>query len=241
MKNNKTKYAQSRLQKKILSLSAFLLLAAIVWLDTSFHPHFKTYFQRQQKTQDVNDWDKYNEKVFTVVKVVDGDTIDINIPDDNYKDTSPVRDKTSTMSERPLEAVSNGTRIRLLGVDTPETKNPHTKVMYFGPEASKFTTDTVLGQNIIVIMDKMSKPRDKYNRLLSYIRLPDGRILNEELISQGFGYADTRFPHSFYEKYIQLEKTAREEKKGLWGKVTPGQMPQWRQKENHVLGTPNGE
>jgi endonuclease YncB( thermonuclease family) len=205
MKNKKIKYAQSRLQKNILLLSAFLLLSAVVWFDKTFHPYLKTPLSTQ-KTQDVNDWDKYNEKSFIVVKVVDGDTIDINIPDANYPTT----------------------RIRLLGVDTPETKNPHTKVMYFGPEASKFTTDTVWGQIVFVVMDEKSKPRDKYHRLLCHIRLADGRILNEELVSQGFAYADTRFPHSFYEKYIQLEKTAREEKKGLWEKVTPEQLPQWR-------------
>lgn len=229
MKNRKQKYAQSRLRRNTLSLSAFLLLAAVVWLDRTFHPYLKSHLQGQ-RTQNVNtdDWNKYNEKVFTVAKVVDGDTIDINIPDGNWPDTRPVRDKTSMMSERPLGAVSNGTRIRLLGVDTPETKNPHTEVMYFGPEASKFTTDTVLGQNVIVIMDKLSKTRDKYHRLLAHIRLTDGRILNEELISQGFGYADTRFPHSFYDKYIQLEKEAKKAKKGLWEKVKPDQMPQWR-------------
>ena len=208
-KNNKTKYAQSRLQKKILLLSAFLLLCAVVFLDRTFlHPHLKTYVSTIQNTSTESDWDKYNEKSFIVVKVVDGDTIDINAPDRNWSDT----------------------RIRLLGVDTPETKDPRMGVMYFGPEASKFTTDTVLGQNIIVIMDKISKPRDKYHRLLCFVRLADGRILNEELISQGFGYADTRFPHSFYDKYIQLEKTAIKEKKGLWDKVTIEQMPEWRKK-----------
>lgn len=206
MNKRKQKYAQSRLQKKILLLSAFLLLSAVVWFDRTFHPLLKTSVPASISQN--SDWDKYNEKTFIVVKVVDGDTIDINIPDANYPTT----------------------RIRLLGVDTPETKNPHSEVMFFGPEASKFTTDTVLGQNVTVIMDVNSKPRDKYNRLLCHIRLADDRILNEELISQGFGYADTRFPHSEYNKYIQLEKTAREQKKGLWEKVTPDQMPKWRKK-----------
>lgn len=233
MKNKKIKFAQSRLRRNILSLSAFLLLAAVVWLDRTFHPQLKTYLQHP-KTHQTDDWNKYNEKTFTVVKVVDGDTIDINIPDANYATT----------------------RIRLLGVDSPETKSPHTEVMYFGPEAYKFTSDMVLGKNVFVIMDANSKPRDKYHRLLCYIRLApletgrfhrpsgisdalpltgraDGRILNEELISQGFGYADTRFPHSFYKEYIQLEKTAENQKKGLWEKVTTDQMPQWRKTENH--------
>ena len=112
--------------------------------------------------------------------------------------------------------------------------------MYYGKEASEFTTKTALGQKVTVLLDKLSKTRDKYHRLLAFVRFADttlrstlrstsGRILNEELVSQGFAYADTRFPHSYYEKYIQLEKTAREQKKGLWEKVTPDQMPQWRQ------------
>ena len=207
MKNKEEKYAQSRLRRNILSLSAFLLLAAAVWFDKSFHSYRKTA-ALAEKTQDGNDWDKYNEKIFTVVKVVDGDTIDINIPDANYTTT----------------------RIRLLGIDTPETEKSPGGARYYGKEASEFAAKTVLGQNVSVIMDKLSKPRDKYHRLLAHIRLADGRILNEELVSQGFAYADTRFQHSYLEKYVQLEKTAIKEKKGLWEKVTPDQLPQWRKK-----------
>jgi len=207
MKNKKVKYAQSRRQRNILLLSAFLFLAAVVWLDRSFHSHPET-FTSTKKTQETDDWDKYNEKSFTVVKVVDGDTIDINMPDGNYLTT----------------------RIRLLGIDTPETEKSPGGAMYYGKEASEFASKTALGQKVTVLLDKMSKTRDKYNRLLCHIRLADGRILNEELVSEGFAYADTRFPHSYFEKYIQLEKQARNEKKGLWEKITPDQMPQWRRK-----------
>lgn len=208
MKNKKQKYAQSRQRRNTLLLSAFLLLAAIVWLDNCVI-HRKPAAVNPQ-TETVNDWDKYNEKSFIAVKVIDGDTVDINVPDGNYETT----------------------RIRLLGIDTPETKNSYTDVMYFGPEASKFTADMALGQKVAVIMDKVSKPRDKYHRLLCYIRLADGRILNESLVSEGFAYADTRFPHSYFEKYIQLEATARKEKKGLWKEVRKNQLPKWYKKQN---------
>jgi endonuclease YncB( thermonuclease family) len=207
MKNNKTKYAQSRLRKKILLLSAFLLLSAVVFLDRTFlHPHLKTYVSTIQNTSTESDWDKYNEKTFTVVKVVDGDTIDINIPNADYPTT----------------------RIRLLGVDTPETEKSPSGAMYYGKEASEFTAKTALGQKVTVLLDKLSKTRDKYHRLLGFVRFSDGRILNEELVSQGFGYADTRFPHSYYKEYIQLEKNAEKQKKGLWEKVKQDQMPKWR-------------
>jgi micrococcal nuclease len=77
-------------------------------------------------------------------------------------------------------------------------------------------------------MNENTKPRDKYGRLLAYIKLADGKILNEELISTGFAYADTRFKHPHLERYIELEQTARKEKKGLWRNVKPDQMPKWK-------------
>jgi micrococcal nuclease len=204
LKNKNIKYAQSRLRKKILLLSAFLLLSAVVFLDRTFHPYLKTPLSTSITLS--SDWDKYNEKTFTVVKVVDGDTIDIDVPDGKFPDT----------------------RIRLLAVDTPETDKSPSGAMYFGKEASDFVRKIAMEQKVTVLLDKLSKTRDKYGRLLAFVRFADGKILNEELVSQGFAYADTRFPHSDYEKFMQLEKTAQEQKKGLWEKVTPDQMPNWR-------------
>jgi micrococcal nuclease len=196
----------SRRRKNSLLLSAFLLLAAIVWADrTVLHPRI---YPPAAAITAGSDLEKYNQKDFTVVKVVDGDTIDIDIPDSNYRTT----------------------RIRLIGVDTPETAKSPRGEMYYGPEASQFTKDTVLDKRIVVILNENAKPRDKYGRLLAYIKLPNGKILNEELISNGFAYAYTIFKHPYFEKYIELEETAKKEKKGLWKNVTPDQMPKWRQK-----------
>jgi micrococcal nuclease len=100
--------------------------------------------------------------------------------------------------------------------------------MYFGPEAAGFTRESTLGKQVTVYLDEGST-RGKYGRLLAYVKLPDGRFLNEALLSEGFAYADLRFRHSFYNKYRQLEAAARGQKKGLWLKVTPEQMPKWRQ------------
>ena len=192
------------MQRNILLLLVFLSLSAVVWLDKNIIHHDKPV-ANEQKTS-LGDWDKYNGKSFIVVKVVDGDTIDINIPDGNYANT----------------------RIRLLGVDTPETEKSPSGAMYYGKEASEFTSKTALGQKVVVVMDEKSKLRDKYHRLLCHIKLANGRILNEELITTGCAYADTRFPHSYYEKYVRLEEAARKEKKGLWGKITIEQMPKWK-------------
>lgn len=194
----------SRRRKNSLLLAAFLLLAAIVWADrTVVHPRI---FPPETTTTAAGDFDKYNQKEFTVVKVVDGDTLDIDIPDGKYRTI----------------------RIRLLGIDTPETAKSPRGEMYYGPEASQFTKDTVLGKHVVIILNENANPRDKYGRLLAYIKLPDGRILNEELISNGFAYAYTIFKHPDYEKYIELEEAARKGKKGLWKDVKQEQMPKWK-------------
>jgi micrococcal nuclease len=106
--------------------------------------------------------------------------------------------------------------------------------MYFGPEAAEFTTKLVLNKRICVYLDAI-RTRGNYGRLLAYVQLPDDRFLNEVLITDGFAYADLRFRHSLYQKYKQLESSARRQKKGLWEKVTREQQPEWRQRMNQNL------
>jgi len=201
----------SRTRRSFLFAVCVLAVSFIVWLDHNYH---RRPFSILQTTAEIvsDDIEKYNAKTFTVTHVVDGDTLDINIPDGRY----------------------NRTRIRLWGVDTPETKKPNSPVMYFGPEASDFATKIALNQNVTVYLDE-KHTRDKYDRLLAYIQLLDGRYLNELLLSEGFAYADLRFKHSFYNKYVQLEASARSNKKGLWAGVTREQLPEWLQREKPNL------
>ena len=118
--------------------------------------------------------------------------------------------------------------------DTPETKNSKTGKMYFGKEASEFTKENALNKNVAVYLDK-TRTRDKYNRLLAYIQLPDKSFLNELLVREGYAYADLRFKHQLYNKYQQLEALARKNKKGLWKDVTRQQLPGWLKRERPKL------
>ncbi len=198
----------SKCRRTTIFTICLLVVVAFVWLD---HSPIGCNWQRQLKSEEqakAYDFEKYHKKTFTIVGVVDGDTLDIDIPDGKYEHT----------------------RIRLWGVDTPETKHPKKGVMYFGPEAADFATKLVLGKQIKVYLEE-HRTRGKFGRLLAYVQLPDGRFLNEVLLSEGFAYADTRFRHSFYHKYKQLEASARSRKKGLWKEVTPEQMPEWRQQK----------
>jgi micrococcal nuclease len=185
---------------------AFALAVAVaVWLDRSGVAH--------NWRGEPDDFGKYDAKTFTVVKVVDGDTIDIDVSDGEYKHT----------------------RIRLWGIDTPETKSSKYGVMYYGPEATQLTSELALGEDVTVYLDEGNRTRGKYGRLLAYVRLADGRFLNEVLVSEGYAYADLRFKHSLYHRYKQLEAVARRQQKGLWEGVSREQLPEWLQRKKPKL------
>jgi micrococcal nuclease len=208
----KNTFAMSRRRRAAILVLCLLVVFAFIWLD---HSQIRHSWQTQPSSEEqakARDFEKYHKKAFPVAGVVDGDTIDIDVPDGKY----------------------NHTKIRLWGIDTPETKHPGVGVMYFGPEAADFTTKLVLGKQVAVYLEE-HRTRGKFGRLLAYIQLPDGRFLNEVLLTEGFAYADLRFKHSFYNKYKQLKAAARSQKKGLWQKVTPDQLPEWLQKRKPSL------
>ncbi len=204
----------SRRKRATIVALCLLCAAFVIWLD---HSPFRQRWQSRPSTQSqaaTQDFAKYHGKTFTVIKVVDGDTLDIDVPDGK----------------------SDHTRIRLWGIDTPETKNPKTGVMYFGTEAADFTTKLTIGRQVTVFLDEDNDTRGYYGRLLAYVQLPDKRFLNEVLLLEGFAYADRRFRHGLYHKYKQLEAVARREKKGLWQNVTTDQLPEWlRKREPNLL------
>jgi len=128
-----------------------------------------------------------------VTRVVDGDTIDV-------------------------EHIG---RIRLIGVDTPETVDPRKPVQYFGREASDFLKGLVGGKGVRLEYDQQR--RDVYNRTLAYVYLADGTFVNAEIVRQGYGFAYTRFPFEFLDDFRRFEREAREAGRGLWApERTPG-------------------
>lgn len=106
--------------------------------------------------------------------------------------------------------------VRLIGVDTPETVDPREPVQYFGPEASAFTREMALGR--LVRLDFDVERTDRFGRTLAYVYLPDGRMLNAEIVRLGYGYAYTAFPFRYLDLFVALEREAREAKRGLWAR-----------------------
>lgn len=130
--------------------------------------------------------------LYDVVRVVDGDTI---IVDRDGKET----------------------RIRFIGVDTPESVNPDESLnSEQGAIAADFTKELLTGQQVYLEYDK--ERTDKYDRVLAYVYLSDGETMVEtELLNRGMARTMTIEPNTKYATYFeQLEAAAAEKKIGIW-------------------------
>ncbi|MFA5004057.1 MAG: thermonuclease family protein [Candidatus Saccharimonadales bacterium] len=146
--------------------------------------------------------------LYSIARFVDGDTISVNM-----------NGKVET--------------IRFIVVDTPETHKPNTPVQCYGPAAAAYTKNTIGDQRVRLASDPESTNRDRYNRLLRYVYLPDGRLLEAELLKNGYAFAYTQFPFTKSQEFIADQAAAKEANKGLWGNCKPFQESNGRwQTEN---------
>lgn len=130
--------------------------------------------------------------LYDVVRVVDGDTIIVSIGGED-------------------------TRIRFIGVDTPESVNPDESLnTEQGAIAADFTKELLTGQQVYLEYDK--ERTDKYDRTLAYVYLADGETMVEtELLNNGMARTMTIEPNTKYAIYFeQLEAAAAEKKIGIW-------------------------
>lgn len=130
----------------------------------------------------------------TVVRVVDGDTIVV---------------KTSGREER----------VRLIGIDTPESVKPNTPVQCFALEASA-RTKALLPPGTAVRLERDSELRDRYKRLLAYVyRQPDGVFVNLVLAREGFALPYTFPPNVTHaDEFVAAAGEARQGHRGLWSR-----------------------
>lgn len=111
--------------------------------------------------------------------------------------------------------ISKDVRVRLLGVNTPESVKPNTPVEPFSKEASDFTRRHVEGKLVRLEFDR--ERHDEHGRILAYV-YQGNWFLNEELIKAGLSPAVTRFPYSeaMKQRFRAAEQSARRRKVGLW-------------------------
>ena len=117
--------------------------------------------------------------------------------------------------------LSGGDRVRLIGVDTPETHHPTKPVQPFGPKAYEFTRSKVEGKRVQLSFDP-GETKDRYGRTLAYVYV-DGEFLNELLIRQGLARALTNYPFSSDMKHVfrTAEARAKAERRGIWSSPQP--------------------
>lgn len=130
--------------------------------------------------------------LYSVIEIHDGDTISVNMN-------------------------SRTEIIRMIGIDTPESQRPNTPVQCFAKEATNFTK-SLIGQNKVRLQaDPLNTNRDRYDRLLRYVFLADGTLLQTKIISGGYGFSYTQFPYLRAIEFEAIENQAEKAKRGLWG------------------------
>lgn len=129
--------------------------------------------------------------LFQVTEVVDGDTIKVSVI---------------------------GT-LRLIGIDTPETRDPRKPVQCFGREASNKAKELLSGKRVYLEYDPAQKT-DKYGRTLAYVYREDGLFYNAEMIKQGYAHSYVQFPHPRLDEFNVYQREARENGRGFWAANT---------------------
>jgi endonuclease YncB( thermonuclease family) len=131
-----------------------------------------------------------------VLRVVDGDTIHVSL---NNKDIT----------------------IRMIGIDTPETVDPRKPVQCFGKEASNHAHQLLDGATVYLEQDTSLGDYDKYNRLLRYIWMSDGRLFNQVMISEGYAFEYTyNLPYNYQTQFKSAQRNAQDQQLGLWSPNT---------------------
>jgi micrococcal nuclease len=120
-------------------------------------------------------------------------------------------------------------KVRLIGIDTPESVKPDTPVMCFGEEASRFT-GSLLPRGTRLHLELDAETRDVYGRLLAYVyRAGDGLFVNLELARQGYAQPLTIAPNTAHAtQFIAAANDAKAARRGLWGACTGFDVPATR-------------
>lgn len=136
----------------------------------------------------------------TVVRAIDGDTLEVRI-----------------------EGMTENIKVRLLGINTPESVDPRRPVQCFGKEASNYMKQLVEGKLVLLYEDLKADDRDKYGRWLrNVVRESDRLDVNATLINQGYASSYLSFPLDAKRKaqLRALEQEAKTAERGLWSPST---------------------
>jgi micrococcal nuclease len=142
----------------------------------------------------------------TVVRVIDGDTIKVRI------------EGFALGAGAGRAEVGKQYRVRLIGIDTPESVKPGSPVECFGVEASAAAEALLEGERVRLVKDV--EEADGYDRLLRYVYIGD-ELANGRLVANGYALAYTYVPNVRHtDLFVELERDARGNDRGLWAPDT---------------------
>lgn len=143
-------------------------------------------------------------KYYFVKRVIDGDTFELE----------------------------GGERVRLIGIDTPEkwessklerdaerSQKDKKIIKALGLKATMYADSLLFEQLVRLEPDSTNQDRDRYNRLLRYAYIEDTVLFNLKIIQDGYAYAYTKYPFIYMDEFIQAQRDARENNRGLWSNV----------------------
>ncbi len=124
--------------------------------------------------------------------------------------------------------LSNGENVRLIGIDTPESRynsklvrdsqrsrKDIDSILKMGRDASNYTRCLAQGKRVRLVFDVQK--RDKYGRLLAYVYLEDGTFVNGKIVEEGYAQVMTVQPNVKHaQTFLNLEREARQMRRGLW-------------------------
>jgi len=133
-----------------------------------------------------------SDDYYAVTKIVDGDTFWVD------------------------DGSEKGMKIRLIGVDAPESRRSFNKeVGHYGKEAKEYLTQ-MLDRKLVRLEYDVGR-KDRYGRTLAYVYLEDGTFVNADLVKNGYAMIMTVPPNVKYaELFLELQREARENGRGLW-------------------------
>lgn len=169
----------------ILCIIGLLSKYGIIDLDLSSE-HLNPYSEKEKQKTSIT----YSVEKYKVIRVVDGDTLVIEYKGKNEK-------------------------VRLIGVDTPESVHPdETRNTAFGEKVSNYSKSKLEGNEIQIEFDVQE--RDKYGRLLCYVYI-DGQMYNKLLLKEGLAKVATYPPNIKYvDEFVKIQKQARQNGEGMW-------------------------
>jgi micrococcal nuclease len=147
-----------------------------------------------------SDFETYHGAAATVTRIIDGDTLEVGLPD--------------------ALARTGTTRVRLWGVDAPELASRvagRDEAEPLAAEAMALAA-SLAGNQVVTLRLEPQRLRDRWQRVLAHVELPDGSSLNEALLAEGVAAADDRWTHALIGRYAQVELAARRRKIGIWSR-----------------------